>query len=245
MVTSKGNTASKLVGIFGGAWAGKELGEAIHGPDANSRPTSRAIGSGAIGSGGSYNPGGYSNYSDSGPSNASYRDAVNRSAAPAAGRPNPGLRALDPDMHVAIYRLMIDTAATRAVASQALRDLDKAKLQQSINKRDPEVQARVEAARKLYDMQFRLYEGDYVQLRATLNQATVSKFDVSPQLTLFNSIPADLRIESIGPTNWPGVQERVAQIAGDSYGGRTSLAEHGVLGQQPEAQAQRVAYRER
>jgi len=167
-----------------------------------------------------------------------YEQALAKSSAPA---PAPGAthrRSLDTQTHAGLYALMVEAAASRAVAAMANRDLDQAELARAVAPRDAQKAAAFSQANRNYAQAFQTYATSYRQASEAIALADRNGFDVSAQMLLMGTMPADLRRAPGVAINWPGVDYRIRELGSRMQLDQSaSYAEVSALGsQRPERQ---------
>lgn len=194
VATTKASPVVKLLGVFGGAWAGKELAEsAVGGADKSAGASEDRPGSTRV-------------------SPQSYREAVARSASPVAAQPAPGFKALDADMQTALYSLIVDAGAKRMVAHEANDRYNSAAIRASLNPGNAKIAAQLSAANDDYKAKFAAYATAYQTLSNALTTAANARYDVQAQLTMLRGMPVDAAPEAPAVGTWPGVQQRMLQL---------------------------------
>lgn len=172
-----------------------------------------------------------------------YENAISRASAfstsPFPGQTPSTLRELDQQTHVSLYSMMVNTVAIRAIAKSSYFDLDRTELARAVSPNNPEKAAEFSAANKAYAQSFTAYSMAYRQTAQALAIADKTGFDVSAQKTLMAVVPGDLRREPGAPISWPGVDDRIRELAASSNLDQTaSFAEIS-------AQSQKTTARER
>lgn len=210
VATTKASPVVRLLGVFGGAWAGKELAESVGGGTAVEKADARQ-------SSGRVSP-------------QSYREAVARSSSPVAAAPAPGYKALDPDMQTALYHLIVDAGAKRVIAHEANDRYNTASIKVSLNPGDSKLSGQLQAANEDYKVKFSAYATAYQTLSNAIATANNARYDVQAQLTMLKGMPADAAPDAPAVETWPGLSQRVQELGGARQ--KTSMnemAEHADL----------------
>lgn len=211
VLTRNASSATKLLGVFGGAYAGKSLAaSAYEGSDAAkadmlTRPyqVHRST------------QGGYGFQQSAAITRASYEEAVVRASMPMAGAPTNGMRALDPELHSALYGMLQDVAAKRSLASQEVAQLNRASLMATIQGQMGGASAHASKASMKGDQASAAasqYLAAYKSAGHAIRSAQSAGYDIAPQAVLFNQLSVDLKVNDTDSASWPGVQAKIAEL---------------------------------
>jgi hypothetical protein len=229
-LTGNANNFWKVVLIGGGAYAGQAIGDSLTKPPPKpvvvQVPVSASPTVVPIPRPGAFMP-------SSIPA-ATYAEALTIAAAPSAvpaqtGADGRDWRALAPDAHTGLYGQMVDMVATRTIARIALDMADNAQMSFAVaddaNKKA--AQDNLKTANDNYRAAFDAYGLALRKVSATLVIAEKSGFDVQAQKLLLGGVPKDVRGVSSFNVVWPGVQDRITEIAlkSDEAGGNLKYSD--------------------
>ncbi len=147
-------------------------------------------------------------------SQATYDEAIRVASgyqvAPATlGSDGQEWRAMDVQVHTALYSMMVETVALRAIARLALNDLNSADLARAVAPGDPRRVAEFAAVNQAYSQAFRAYAQSYQQVSQALGTAERNNFNVTAQRVLMATVPGDLKSNAGIQAHWPRVDDTI------------------------------------
>lgn len=124
-----------------------------------------------------------------------------------------GPKPLPDDIQEQLRDSMMETAARRMVALQALADLDQADMRRSLRRNDSTAQANFDRANETYRVSFLKYTESHRTTWNVIRLAEQGGYDMLAHRLVMQVVPADLKAKPVYPINWQGLKERAAVIA--------------------------------
>ncbi len=122
------------------------------------------------------------------------------------------LRPLSAVTHQGLYRLMVDTVASRAVAREALDRVERMELENKVAPRNSVASLDYQRAQRDYNVAMREYSTNFASTWDVIRTAEQNGYEISAQRAMMSVMPGDMREPVAANLRWPGVEQKVAAL---------------------------------